>query len=44
MYQAIGKSKWDMYANCKYMQNIFAAPLPCGFSRTTTGLVQGKII
>jgi len=27
MYQAIGKNKWDMYVNCKYMQNIFAPPL-----------------
>jgi hypothetical protein len=27
MYQAIGKNKWDMNANCKYMQNIFAPPL-----------------
>jgi len=24
-----------MYVNYKYMQNIFATPPPCGFSRTT---------
>jgi hypothetical protein len=27
MYQVIGKNKWDMYANCKYMQNIFTLSL-----------------
>jgi hypothetical protein len=26
MYQAIETNKRDMYANCKYMQNIFAPP------------------
>jgi hypothetical protein len=36
MYQTIWKNKWDMYANCKYIQNIFVAPLPCGCSKTDT--------
>jgi hypothetical protein len=27
MYQTIGKNKWDMYANCKYMQKVFAPSL-----------------
>jgi hypothetical protein len=35
MYQAIGKNKWDMYANCGYMQYIFAF-FRCGFSKTVT--------
>lgn len=26
----IGKNKWDIYVNCKYMQNMFA-PLPLWF-------------
>jgi hypothetical protein len=36
MYQEIGRNKRDVYANYKYMQNIFfVPPPPCDFSKTT---------
>jgi hypothetical protein len=28
MHQTIEKNKWEVYANCKYMQNIFVPPFP----------------